>query len=205
MKIVVADDHPLTRTGLVQVLGALGPAVRCIEAADYAGTLEALREHSDADLALIDFNMPGMNGIASIEILVGNAPTVPLVVISSNDRPHDIRRAIETGVAGYILKNETTAVLLDALRLVLNGGTYVPPMLATTAAATELAALTGRQLDVLLRIAEGQSNKEICRALGLSEATVKTHVAALFRQLGVRNRTQAVRAAQAHGLLHGNR
>lgn len=201
MKIIVADDHPLTRAGLVQVLAAIGPDVECIEAADYVGTAAALQAHPDAVLALIDLAMPGMNGIASIENLTCGAPTVPVVVVSANDQPADIRRAIEAGAAGYIPKSESTTVLLDALRLVLDGGTYVPPALATSAAAPAMAAFTSRQIEVLTRIAEGQSNKDIGRALGLSEATVKAHVAAVFRTLGVHSRTQAVRVAQANGLL----
>lgn len=200
MKIVVADDHPLTRTGLVQVLAALGSDVECIEAADFATAATALRAHPDAALALIDLAMPGMKGVASIDKLAGVAPTVPLVVVSAGDQPHDIRRAIEAGAMGYIPKSESTAVLLGALRIVLDGGTYVPRV-AATAPAPAAAAFTTRQIEVVTRIAEGQSNKEIGVGLGLSEATVKAHVAALYRALGVHSRTQAIRAARANGLL----
>ncbi|MDH4134095.1 MAG: response regulator transcription factor [Gammaproteobacteria bacterium] len=201
MKIIVADDHPLTRAGLVQVLTAIGPHVECIEAVDQSGVATAMQTHPDAALALVDLNMPGMKGAASIEALTRQAPTVPVVVVSASDQPQDIRRAMEAGAAGYIPKSESTTTLLDALRLVLGGGTYAPltMMNAPTPPATD--AITPRQIEVLSRIAAGQSNKEISRGLGLSEATVKAHVAALFKALGVHSRTQAVHVAQASGLL----
>jgi two-component system, NarL family, nitrate/nitrite response regulator NarL len=203
MKLIVADDHPMVRAGLTQILAGLDADVEVVEATDFTSAKAALAAHPDADLALLDLFMPGMNGATSVAALVAGAPTVPLVVVSANDTPRDIRDALAAGASGFVPKHENANVLLGALRLVLEGGTYAPTSLASASAA-ELApppALTPRQKDVLAMMIKGCPNKEIGSRLGLSEQTVKGHLQAIFRTLNVRNRVQAVQAAQNIGLV----
>lgn len=202
MKLIVADDHPMVRAGLGQILAGLDAELRIVEATDFASARMALADNPDADLALLDLCMPGMNGADSVAALAAGAPTVPLVVVSANDTPRDIRAVLAAGASGFVPKHENASVLLGALRLVLEGGTYAPSSLAS-APHGDLApppALTPRQRDVLIMVVDGHSNKQIGQRLGLSEQTVKGHLLAIFRTLKVRNRVQAVQAAQALGV-----
>ncbi len=202
MKLIIADDHPMVRAGLIQILVGLAPGIEIVEASDYASARTVLVAHPDADLALVDLFMPGMNGMISVGELVTVSPTIPLVVVSASENPKDIRAALAAGAAGFIPKQESPSVLLAALRFVLAGGTYVPPSLAN-AAPDQLAptpSLTPRQRDVLAMLVAGQSNKEIGRQLGLAEQTVKGHLLTIFRIMNVRNRVEAVQAARAIGI-----
>ena len=207
IKIVIADDHALVRTGMAQLLSALDTDVTVLEAENYSDAATLLVSHPDTALALLDLNMPGMHGCAQIETLAEQAPTVPLVMLTGSENPQDMQCALDAGAAGYIPKSESPAVILQAVRLVLAGGVYVPPALlrnpapAGTTNAQATTTLTPRQREVLRMVIEGRTNKEIARAFDLSEATVKSHVAAIFRALAVTNRTQAARAAQSLGLL----
>lgn len=203
MKIIVADDHPLARAGLARLLAGLAADAEVLEAADFPSVKETLAAHPDADLALVDLAMPGMTGAASIESLAKCSPSVPLVVVSASDNPRDMREALAAGAAGYVPKNADPRHLLGALRLVLSGGTYIPPQLAHAPpqALVPPPALTPRQREVLAALIEGRSNKEIARELALTEQTVKGHLLAIFKALNVRNRVQAVRAAQQLGLV----
>jgi two-component system, NarL family, nitrate/nitrite response regulator NarL len=202
MKLIVADDHPMVRAGLTQILAGLDADLEIVEATDFASARSALAAHPDADLALLDLCMPGMSGADSVAELAASAPTVPLVVVSANDAPRDIRAVLAAGASGFVPKHENANVLLGALRVVLEGGTYAPTSLAN-ASHGDLApppALTPRQRDVLAMVIEGRSNKEIGTRLNLSEQTVKGHLLAIFRTLNVRNRVQAVQTAQAMGI-----
>jgi DNA-binding NarL/FixJ family response regulator len=203
MKIIVADDHTLFREGLRHLLAQLAADLALFEAADHDGLATLIDRHPDADLVLVDLAMPGQDGLAALDGLVRAAATTPVVVLSASEEPETIRRALDCGAAGFIPKREKTAVMLSALRLVLSGGVYLPPMLVQAGAAGGggRTALTPRQRDVLHYLIEGRSNKDIGRRLDLSEATVKAHISAIFKVLGVRNRTQAARAAGRLGLL----
>ena len=208
MKIIVADDHALFRDGLRHVLGQLGPDTQVIEADSHTGLLACVDHHRDADLVLVDLNMPGSDGIASLQALLAQHPTLLLVVLSASEDVNDIRRVLDTGAMGFIPKRESSNILLSALRLVLEGGIYVPPLMLQAGVAeitrskqVVRAALTPRQLDVLRELVNGKANKEIGQKLVLSEATVKVHITAIFRVLNVTNRTQAALAAEKLGLL----
>lgn len=203
MKLIVVDDHPMVRAGLTQILAGLDPDLEIVEAVDLASARAALAANPDADLALLDLCMPGMNGAESVAALAVGAPTVPLVVVSANDTPRDIRAVLAAGASGFVPKHENASVLLGALRVVLEGGTYAPSSLAS-APHGDIApppALTPRQRDVLAMVVAGHSNKQIGQRLGLSEQTVKGHLLVIFRTLKVRNRVQAVQAAQALGVV----
>lgn len=203
MKVLIADDHPLVRDALARTVRELAAEVQVHEAGDLAALLRLAAD--GADLALVDLNMPGMDGVAGLRSLRDAAPTLPLVVASGQEDPMTIRAVLAAGAVGFIPKSERAEVLLGALRLVQAGGTYVPPrMLDGTArpppADLQGAELTPRQLDVLRCLLRGEPNKLIARELGLTEGTVKIHIAAILRALHARNRTEAVVRARALGI-----
>lgn len=206
MKLLIADDHALTREGLRLLLRQLDDDVRVHEAASYDELSALLTEHPDADLAIVDLHMPDPEGKGSLAALRSQHPTAPVVVLSGSEDAQDMRRALGVGAMGFLPKSAPPAVLLNALRLVLSGGIYVPPALLAQGVATPADAagsavtLTPRQRGVLEQLVLGRSNKEIARTLGMSEATVKVHLGAIFRALNVTSRTQAVLAARQHRL-----
>ena len=203
MKILVADDHAMFRDGLRYVLARLGD-VEILEAKDCAQALTLVGSRSDLDLILLDLAMPGMDGLAGLHALRVCRPSVPVVILSGSEEPADVRRALDRGAMGFIPKSSSSSVMLGALRLVLSGGVYLPPAFLehsqsgrsqTAAPSIETLGLTPRQHDVLRLLGKGQSNKEIARVLGLAEGTVKLHISAILRALGVGSRTRAVIAA----------
>ncbi|QLQ03524.1 MAG: response regulator transcription factor [Thiobacillus sp.] len=207
MKTLLADDHPLMREGVRQVLSQLEPPVEIIDAHDYPSLFAQTALHADLDLALVDLNMPGFVGMQGITQYRSRFPDIPLVVLSASESPHDIRNALEAGALGYIPKAASTAVMLSALRQVLAGNIFVPACLGDgngglhTVAPADFEALqhsglTARQLEVARLLAQGCANKAIAGMLAMSESTVKVHIAAIFRALDVTNRTEAVLAIQ---------
>jgi DNA-binding NarL/FixJ family response regulator len=201
--IAIADDHPLMRAALRTALRALGPATRFVEAADVSSTLELVAAHPDIDLLLMDLNMPGARGLDAVRAVRERAPLMPLAVVSADHPPGTATALLALGVAGFIPKSDPAEVIIGAVRLVLAGGVYVPPrflgdqgMGATR--STVPPGLTARQFDVLRLLAQGKPNKLIAHELGVSEATVKVHLLAVFRALDVRNRTSAVLAARRY-------
>ena len=216
MKILLADDHALIRSGLRNELAVLAATVDFVEAWDEASLRHALESHRDLDLALVDLTMPGMQGAASIAAVRGDFPTIPLIVVSGVDTGPHVQAILRTGAAGYIPKSALPQVMLQAIRLVLAGGQYVPPELmrvldegtapdrrAAAPAAVLSSADTGRlkllsprQKEVFALLAQGLSNKLIARQLDISEGTVKSHVATIFDVLDVHNRVSAVAEAR---------
>lgn len=206
MKALVADDHPLVLDALARALAELEPDAEIVAVGDFDAALAALHDGA-FDLALVDWQMPGMDGVSGLQRLRAAMPTLPIVVASGHDDAETIRAALGAGAAGFIPKSEQPAVLLQALRLVRAGGVYVPARLLAAAAQAPAAPappstgdLTPRQLDVLDRLLRGEPNKLIARELGLTEGTVKIHIAAILRVLQVRNRTEAVVRARELGL-----
>jgi DNA-binding NarL/FixJ family response regulator len=202
VNVLIADDHPLVRDALARTVQQLAAVVQVRETGDLDGLLR-LAAHGDADLALVDLNMPGMEGMAGLRRLREAAPTLPVVVASGQEDTATIRAVLAAGAAGFIPKSERSEVLLGALRLVLSGAIYVPPRLLDAAPATAAAApseLTPRQLDVLRCLRRGEPNKLIARELGPTEGTVKIHIAAILRALHARNRTEAVVRARELGI-----
>ena len=219
MKILVIDDHDLIREGLRPILGQLAPdkdePVQVFDAASYARGLEIAAANPDLDLVLLDFHLPNVTGFAALVDIQERFPEVPVVIMSGADDPALVRETFERGALGFIPKSSPTAVLLNALRLVLSGGTYLPREILAGAARAQSAVpatprvaanagaylgLTPRQRDVLALLLAGKSNKVICRELGLAEGTVKNHVAAVLRALNATNRVEAVIAAAKLGL-----
>jgi len=211
MKIILADDHPLYRMALSSLLKQLDDNVDVIECCDFTQLQEKITA-SDIlpDLILLDICMPGTVFEKALESLKKDYPTVSVIVISASEDVSVMANSLSLGAEGYIPKSSTRDVLLSAIRLVLSGGKYIPaeifnmgqpvtrhtnPSASVSQAAIEngtTAALTTRQRNVLDLMAEGQSNKEIASGLKLAESTVKVHITAIFRTLGVSNRTQAV-------------
>jgi len=219
VKILVVDDHPLILEALHHVLRQLDGEVEVHDARTAEDGKHLVADHPDAGLLLLDLTLPGADGFSLLEELRAEHPAIPVVVISASDRREDILRAIDLGAMGYIPKSSSNQVTLQALRLVLSGGVYLPPIAlsarddqapvsppvvveGSSAAHTtprELG-LTARQAQVLALILQGKPNKVICRELGLAEGTVKIHVAAILRALNVSTRTQAVIEASRLGL-----
>jgi len=220
MKILIADDHRLVIEAVKAKLSELEPGIEFVLAMSVDELLAEAAD--DLDLAVVDLNMPGAEGQAHIDEIRRRHPAVPVIVLSGYEDPTVMRIALERGVLGFIPKAYSPEVMLSAVRLVLAGGVYVPPMMlsalppgvvagipsvADAAAPGSPAAaaqtlehlrnvLTERQVEVLQLLSQGKPNKLIGRALGISEGTVKIHLAAIFRALNVRNRTEAVVAAQ---------
>jgi DNA-binding NarL/FixJ family response regulator len=204
LRVLIADDHPLVRDALARTVAELDAQVQVQQAGTLDGLLELARAGS-ADLALLDLNMPGMDGVAGLARVRAAAPSLPVVVASGQEDAATIRAVLAGGAVGFIPKSERPEVLLSALRLVLAGGTYVPARLVEVAAPGARIAsasdLTPRQHDVLRLLLRGEPNKLIARELGLTEGTVKIHIAAILRALHVRNRTEAVVRARELGLV----
>lgn len=209
MNILLVDDHALFRGGLKFLLQQLDTGLVLDEAGNCAQALElaAARRY---DLVLLDLNMPGLSRLDALAALREAVPDAPVVVLSGETDPRVVRAAIERGAMGFIPKSATPEVLIEALRLVLARGVYLPLAVleATTAVEADVAAepasgaeaagqpgLTPRQKEVLRYVIQGKPNKVIARELNLSEATVKVHLSSVLRAFGVHNRTEAVYAA----------
>jgi DNA-binding NarL/FixJ family response regulator len=198
--ILVADDHPLFREALKGAVSKLLPQARLVES-DSADALFASAEaHPEADLLLLDLNMPGAHGFSALVHLRAVQPQLPVVVVSAREDASVVRRALEHGAAGFIPKSSDPATIREAIAAVLDGGQWAPAQadaaegLAPEEArvAQRLRELTPQQFKVLGMLGSGLLNKQIAHALGVSEATIKAHMTAILRKLGASNRTQAV-------------
>lgn len=200
MKILVIDDHALFREGLVYVLQQLDADVQIMEASHYQEALAQLSTHSDLDLILLDLYLPGKNGFSILKTIRSEYPVMPVAIISGSSQTKDIKKSLDMGALGYIPKDTTGDVLLNAIKLILSGGVYIPQCMMNqpTKELSENSnpALTPRQIEVLEQISLGKSNKVIATLFQLSEATVKMHISAIFKSLNVTNRTQAALAAK---------
>lgn len=200
--ILVVDDHEVFRFGLVQLLRHSLGVDTIIEAGRFEHALREI-DRTDLKLVLVDLDLPGLSEVKELARLTDRRPDVRIVVVSGSDSRTDILQALTAGVHGYILKSQGSADLIDKLRYILSGEIYVPPQIArrdqreqfvepTEETNPVSAELSDRQREVLQGLVDGLSNKEIANRIGVSEGTVKMHMAALFRALGVSNRTHAV-------------
>jgi DNA-binding NarL/FixJ family response regulator len=204
--ILLADDHALFRQGIRHLITDSIKGAQVIEADGFDSAVEALAKHGGAALVVLDLRMPGMAGATSLRAMRDTYPAAKLVVLSASESRHDILEALSAGVHGYITKTAQAEDIAAAFKYVLGGGVYVPPLLSQGAddaqslppepsgvhGTIDLGRFTPRQRDVLRLLAAGKSNKEIARELDLAEGTVKIHLAAIFRALNARNRTEAV-------------
>ncbi|SOD92594.1 response regulator transcription factor [Caenispirillum bisanense] len=212
-RFLIADDHPLYREALVHVLGRAFDGARCTEVASLDEALAAVSAADEPfDVVLLDLFLPGAEGFSGLTAVRARAPDTPVVIVSASERGEAVRQAMLIGAAGYLPKSSTSAITEQAIRLVLSGGCYLPrqamaedpPVVAAVSggggvsavdAAAASASLTRRQTMVLEKLAEGLSNKEIARALDITEITVKAHISAILRKFGVTTRAQAIVAA----------
>jgi len=227
MKVLLIDDHPLILQALQNVIQGMGSQVSVVGVNGARAAREALAADGSFDLMLLDLRLGDADGFELLAELRAGWPAVPVVVVSASDRSADVIRAIDLGAMGFVPKRASNEILTEALNVVMSGGIYVPPMAmrshgeplpddadamhavaaapgADAAKPPALSAfkLTPRQTDVLGLLLRGQSNKLIARELNLSVETVKDHVAAVLRTLGVNSRTQAVLAVSqmsSHG------
>jgi DNA-binding NarL/FixJ family response regulator len=223
MKVLLVDDHPLILSALQTVIKGLGDDVTVLGAGSAAEARAALQQDADFDLVLLDLALGDADGFEVLTEFRAAYPALPVVVVSASDRTSDVIRAIDLGAMGFVPKRSSNEMLFDALRMVMSGGLYVPPMMLGLDARTtegdtvpdvmrpvgkpaqesgyqkaadslQAIGLTPRQGDVLGLLLQGKPNKLIARELNVSVETVKDHVAAVLRALGVSSRTQAVLA-----------
>jgi DNA-binding NarL/FixJ family response regulator len=214
IKVLMVDDHVLFRDGMRYVLQQLADEVEVIDSGNFEDGMQQAALYPDFDLALLDLNMPGSVGVKSVLKFHESNPGIPLVVVSGSDQKEDIEKVMEYGAMGFISKMSSSKIMLGALRMVLDGGIYLPPQLLQQAIA-ELDQgtvdkrlvrnnknwLTARQMETLQLLAEGLSNKDISERLNLAEGTVKIHTAAVYQALRVNSRLEAVSAARRLGFL----
>ncbi|ALG74175.1 LuxR family transcriptional regulator [Azospirillum thiophilum] len=196
--IVIGDDHPLVQAALRDALGRAMPGVRVIECPDLDSVMTAVGERPDEiDLVLLDLNMPGTHGFAGLFLMLAHHPTVPVAILSALQDSDTIRRALAYGASGYIPKSLSMQAMADAIRAILSGETWAPPLSAASSEADEaeaarrFASLSPQQLRILTMIVDGKLNKQIAGDLNVSEQTVKVHVSSILRKLNVVSRTQA--------------
>ncbi|MCW3835071.1 response regulator [Sphingomonas canadensis] len=216
MTALVCDDHPLVRSALAMTLDDMIDAP-VLTASDFADAWALAEAHPDLSLCVVDLHMPGMGPVEGLRGLKARAPGARFVVVTGSQEDEDLLNALTIGVEGFVPKTVEPGVVEAALRLVLAGGRYLPdrvialatrdlpqpratPM-ASQSAALSFERLSQRHVDVLDQLARGRSNKEIARLLGLSPATIKSHLAHIYAVLGAANRTEAVAQARDRGLV----
>lgn len=205
MKILIVDDHPLFRQGLISILEAVGSEVQCLEAASHEAAHEVLAAHPDLEIILLDLQLPDMDGLSLLSELRVAYPQIPIAVVSAMESRDKVAQSIQLGALGFIPKSTPVHILLPALQLILDGGVYLPPSIMlpeakpqpVTEESEELQqlqalGLTSRPLQVMKLMAQGASNKVIAQALNITENTVKVHMSTVFRVLNVSTRSQAM-------------
>ena len=219
LRILIADDHPLFAESLSRLVSKLDNDVETVEAGDFPEAVLMAQENAPFDLILTDLRMPGMREFEGVRALRDAAPSVPIVVVTGFESRTNLERCLEAGAQGFLPKSSQPSVMVNALRVVLLGEIYVPPSLfssemkpvePTSARHVDgrslrethpnIQMLTHRQLGVLALIGQGLSNRDIAENLNISEGTVKVHVGAILKTLGVNNRTRAALLATELGL-----
>jgi DNA-binding NarL/FixJ family response regulator len=214
-KLLICDDHPPIRAAVTYVTRDIRKDVTIIEAGSALEALALIEQHPDLDLVLLDLFMPGMSGLDLLSDLKAKYPSLPVIVLSSDESRSSVVSALERGATGYICKSSSMDLLAKLLEQVLNGDVTLPATVVREPAgelgkpsssasgrsdAVPDLGLSPRQTDVLGCLLRGMSTKHICRELGLSEGTVKSHTAAIFRTLNVTSRAQAVIEASRRGM-----
>lgn len=207
IRIVVTDDHPVVREGLVAILSTQPDFAVVGDAASGLATLELVRALRP-DIVLLDLEMPDMDGVETLRQLQPIAPGARVIIFTAFDTDERILSAVRAGAQGYLLKGAPRNDIFQAIRVVHQGGSLLEPMIAqkllrqVSRESPSDTALTPRELDVLRLLARGLQNKEIAIELGITGRTTKFHVGSLLRKLGAGNRTEAVAIAAQRGLIH---
>jgi DNA-binding NarL/FixJ family response regulator len=215
MRILIVDDHALVRRGMTYVVREGFPDAEVSEAESAVAALELLRSKGPVDLALVDVRMPDLDGLELLRAVKAEWPDLPVVMISTYENAPYVKRALSDGASGYLLKDATPEDLSQAINVAMSGsGNVLSPRVIQNLFEDQEAgsagsnghgrrneySLTQREHDILALLSEGRSNREIAGHLFLSEKTVKAHLAAIFRKLGVTNRTQAAMMAVQLGM-----
>ena len=199
-KFIVADDHPLFREAICQVLQNSFAKVEIFQAEDILSLQQTLIEHSNTDLVLLDLHMPGAYGFGALAFIKGLQKDMPVLVVSANEKPEIARKAVQFGAQGFLPKSSGPEIISTVINHVLQGGSWLPDYAnegSENGAHSDeeqliaaISALTPQQYLVLTMLAQGLLNKQIAYELDITEATVKAHMTAIFRKLGTRSRTQ---------------
>ncbi|MGC0052272.1 response regulator [Brucella pituitosa] len=200
MQFIIADDHPLFRGALRQVLSSLPGEAEILEVGDFDAAKKLVVERDDIDLLLLDLTMPGGTGLSGLVTLKALQPALPVIIVSGTDDAATIRHAVELGASGFISKSASMETIGEAVHAVIAGDIWTPSDIdldqahdpEIEALINKIRTLTPQQTRVLTMLAEGLLNKQIAYELNVSEATVKAHVSAVLQKLGVDSRTQAV-------------
>ena len=202
IRVLVADDHPVVRAGLGAVIAEQDDLELVAEAENGAKAVDLFREHHP-DVALMDLRMPVMDGVEAIRAITTEFPDARILALTTYEGDADIRRALEAGASGYLLKDMLLTEVLTAVRAVWRGERVIPIAVAARLAEfPERSDLTDREAEVLQLVARGLSNKEVARAIGRTDETVKIHLKNAFAKLNVADRTEAVTVALTRGLIH---
>ena len=200
-QFLIADDHPLFREALKGALSAKFAGLEVFESADFDSTLQVLSEQEDLDILLLDLHMPGNGDLYGLIRIREDYPSLPIAVVSGSEDVNIVSKVMGYGAMGFIPKSSSSDDIANAINQILEGDTWLPTELKSKVAEIEgadreivaqVASLTPQQYRVLQYLHEGLLNKQIAYELHISEATVKAHITAIFRKLGVYNRTQAV-------------
>ncbi len=202
MEVLIADDHELVRKGLRLLVQRIESNSIIFEVGNFTELKKEINKQHNWELLIIDISMPGSNQLQGIEVALSNSSQAPVVVISGSEEPEIIREALKLGVKGFLTKSSSADIMEQAIKLVMAGGKYIPDFALDLTHEDytynknhnflNISGLTKRQSDVALLLTKGKSNKEIGRDLDISEATVRTHMTAIFKIFEVNNRTQAV-------------
>lgn len=201
IRILIADDYPVVREGLASVVNRQPDMQVVAEAQDGSAAVEQFLLHRP-DVALLDLRMPHLDGMAALQEILAQAPEGRIILLSACEGDENIYQGLKAGAKGYLVKDSPVTELLDSIRKVHSGLTYILPIIAAKLAQRiTRSSLSERELEVLEYMAAGKSNKEIGNALFISEGTVKVHVSNLMRKLKATGRTEAVNLALMHGVV----
>src|ERR1700729_354065 len=202
IKVMVVDDHPLMRVGVVSIVNARSDMTVVAQAGSGEEAV-ALFFKDKPDVTLMDLRLPGISGVDAIRSIRETHPRARFVVLTTYEGDADIHRALEAGAQGYVIKGMPYQTLVEELQRVHKGGRFLPPPIARALASRMPDSdLSAREQEVLSLLASGKSNKDIAASLHITEATVKCHVSAILLRLNVSDRTEAVITALQRGLVH---
>ena len=203
LKLIIADDHDLVRDAVATLIERDDPSATIWQASDFYDALELAGAHEDVDLALLDVYMPGMNNMKGVQEMAERFPNLPVVLMSGYIQQGDVSRGFGMGARGFVPKTMNGKALVSVLRLVMSGERYVPEIVLEKESGPEREVgldISPREMDVLVQLTKGLSNKVIARNLDIEETTVKLHLRSLFKKLNVNNRTEAVIVAMDRGI-----
>jgi DNA-binding NarL/FixJ family response regulator len=202
VRVLIADDHPVVRSGLAAVIAQEDDLCLVAQAEDGARAVALFQQHHP-DVVLMDLRMPGMDGVEAIRRITTEFPDARIIALTTYDGDADIRRALAAGAQGYLLKEMLVTDVISAIRGASSGARIVPPAVAVKIAEhAQTKDLTKRELEVLGLVARGLTNKEVAAAIGRTNETVKLHLKRIYAKMRVSDRTQAVTIGLRRGLIH---